>query len=290
MSEEELESIPWSTLIEDSRPDRGRLVYMAAGAVIVFALAALAARSLWSPAVAEAPVAVDPPAPTAPTAPAATEAPAAAPALFSEADLMASLDTESWRAAAAFAEWFVYDYFTVDGDAATLQSVLLALPDGVPEDLLPHTSAEMPTYTEWARAARVTETSQGRFEVLVLFRTVAATEGVTFERQPVRAVVVPMEMSSAGGMRLTDLPSPAQVPQRPVAAEWVAPDGPSSPSIFGASAALSWHGLDTDVIPIAASQDGDKWRVLAINHLPSGTGWPFIVTVPDEVIVNSTGG
>ncbi len=285
MSEEELESIPWSTLIEDSRPDRGRLVYMAAGAVIVFSLAALAARSLWAPAVAEAPVAIDLP---ATTDPAATEVTAAAPPLFSEADLMASLDNESWRAAAAFAEWFVYDYFTVDGEVATLQSVLSALPSGVPEDLLPHTSAEVVTYTEWASAARVTETSPGRFEVLVLFRTVAATDGVTFERQPVRAVVVPMEMSGTGGMRLTDLPSPAQVPQRPVVAKWVAPDGPSSPSIFGASAALSWHGLDTDLITIAASQEGDAWRVLAINHLPSGTGWPFIVDVPDDVLVNST--
>jgi len=283
VSEEELESIPWSTLIEDARPDRGRLVYMAAGAVIVFSLAAVAARSLWSPATAETPLAVDPPVATT-LAP--TESTVGAPALFSEADLMASLDNESTRAAAAYAEWFVYDFFTVDGDASTLESLRSALPNGVPEELLPHTSTQAVTYVEWASAARVTEASPGRYEVLVLFRTVAAAEGLAFDRQPVRAVVVPMEMSSTGGLRLTDLPSPAQVPQRPVVAEWIAPDGPSSPSIGGAAAALSWHGLDTDLAVIAASPDGDQWRVLAINHLPSGTGWPFTVLVPNEVLAD----
>jgi hypothetical protein len=282
MSEEELESIPWATLIEGARTDRSRLIYLAAGAIIVFALAALAARTLWTPATTDVAVAADP----VPNTVAVTTSapPPAAPALFSEADLMASLDAESTRAAVAFAEWFVYDYFTVDGDPATLASIQDALPPGIPEDLLPHASNEMVTYVEWARAARVTELTPGIFEVLVLFRTVAAPNGETFERQPMRAVLVPMEMGAAGGLRLTDLPSPAHVPSRPEVGQWVAPDGPGSPELGGVATVLSWPGLGTDLEPIAASRVGDRWRILVINHLPAGTGWPFVITASDELV------
>jgi hypothetical protein len=282
MSEEELESIPWATLIDDTRSDRSRLIYLAAGAVILFALAALAARTLWTPATADVAVAADP----VPTTVAVTTSapPPAAPALFSEADLMASLDAESARAAAAFAEWFVYDYFTVDGDAATLLSIQDALPNGVPDDLLPHTSESMVTYVEWARATRVTEVTPGVFEVLVLFRAVAAPNGETFERQPMRAVLVPMEMGAAGGLRLTDLPSPAHVPSRPEVGDWVAPEGPSSPALGGVATVLSWPGLDTDLEPIAASRVGDLWRILVINHLPAGSAWPLVIRASDELV------
>lgn len=282
MSEEELESIPWATLIDDDRGSRSRLIYLAAGAVIIFALAALAARTLWTPATAEVAVTA---APVPTTVVVATSLPApVAAALVSEADLMASLDTESTRAAATFAEWFVYDYFTVDGDPATLASIHDALPSGIPEDLLPHTSTEMVTYVEWARAARVTERAPGRFEVLVLFRAVAAPNGETFERQPMRAVLVPMEIGAAGGLRLTDLPSPAHVPSRPEVGEWVAPAGPGSPELGGVATVLSWPGLDTDLEPIAASRVGDLWRILVINHLPAGTGWPFVIVASEELV------
>lgn len=281
MSEEELESIPWATLIDDARSDRSRLIYLAAGAIILFALAAVAARTLWTPSTADVAVAVE--APT--TVAVATSAPQpSAPALFSEADLMASLDAESTRAAAAFAEWFVYDYFTVDGDPATLLSIQDALPQGIPDELLPHTSEAMVTYVEWARAARVTELTPGLFEVLVLFRTVAAPNGETFERQPMRAVLVPMEMGAAGGLRLTDLPSPAHVPSRPEVGEWVAPDGPGSPALGGVATVLSWPGLETDVEPVAASRVGDLWRILVVNHLPAGSAWPFVIRASDELV------
>jgi hypothetical protein len=279
---EEIESIPWSTLMEDARPDRSRLVYAAAGALILFAVAALVARSLWKPDVAATvPVA----APTAPTTqPATPEPPQAAAASITEADLMATIDNESSRAAAAFAEWFVYDYFTVDGDPANLVTLQAALPPGAPEELLPHGTTDVVTYVEWARAARVTEVSPGRFEVLVLFRSISAPPGEDFERHHTRAVIVPMDISGAGGLRLTDLPSPAAIPQRPAVASWERPVGPGNPSVAGAAMGFSWGGLDTEFEGLGAQKEGDTWRTLVLNHLPGGTGWPFVIAFPDAFV------
>ncbi len=280
MSDEELESIPWSTLIEGNQPQRSKLIYIAAAAIIVFALAVLVTRSVGS--TTPAPITAAVATPVATTAPMPEPA---APVLFSEADLMAVIEGETARAAAAFAEWFVYDYFTVDGDPATLLSVQRALPPGVPEELLPHNTIGVVTYVEWASAARVTEITPGRFQVLVLFRMVAADDGSTFERQPVRAVDVSMEMGDTGGLRLTDLPAPAHIPQRPQVAEWVRPEGaPETLEIAGMTAAFSWDGLDTDLRIQSSSLDDGGWRVLAINHMPEGVRWPFVVSFSDDLL------
>lgn len=284
MSEEELESIPWSTLIDDATPGRSRLIYAAAGAVILFAVAALVGRNMLTPSAPTVPITE---ASAVTTRVAATTVATAVPAaMFSEADLMAVLDGESTRAAAAFAEWFVYDYFTVDGDPANMDTIASALPDGIPAELLPHSSEQTATYVEWARTIRVTESSPGRYESMVIFRTVAAPDGVTFERQPPRAVIVPLEVGSGGGMAVTDLPAPAAIPSRPLLPDWSQPVGPHSSAVAGVVVGLSWPGVGTDVEILGASRDGDQWRVLALNHLPSGAGWPFVISFPDDWVEN----
>jgi len=276
MTEEELESIPWSRLLEEGRPRGNRLIYIAAGAIILFALAAIAARTLWRPSVAEPP----PLAVSMTTAPTTTSVPAALPVLFSEADLMAALDAESSRAAAAFAEWFVYDFFTVDGDPNAIEAVAEALPPGVPADLLPHGSTDKVTYVEWARSARVTEISAGRFEVLVMFRTVSADPDTPYARGRMRAVTVPMQMSGSGGFRLTELPAPAFVPQRPDVPTWESPLGPGAAGPNAAATALSWR--DTAFEGLEAELIDGRWRLLFRNALESGTAWPFLIELPED--------
>jgi len=95
-----------------------------------------------------------------------------APRLYSEADLMAVLPEEEMRAAVMRAEWFVTDFFTVDGASSAESDVTAALatpPDEVP---LPHaTATDGISYVEWARAFFVEPVEPGIYRVSVAFRT-----------------------------------------------------------------------------------------------------------------------
>ena len=265
MNEEHLESVPWSTLLDAEGPRQSRLIYLAAGAVVVFAIAAVVTKAVWTPRVAE-------PAGTSPiitTTPLATDAATAPPAtsLFSEADLMASLDAEAHRGAAAFAEWFVHDFFTLDGDHQTLEDVLAALPPGVPGEQLPHGRTDGTSYVEWAATSQVAALGPGRFEVTVLFRTIVAEEGADFRRLPVRAVSVAMDMSADGGFRLTDLPAVTATPARPDVADWIPPDGPAAPA--GLPGAWGGNG---------STEQGTDWVLATLDSHSVGPAWPLLTS------------
>ncbi len=179
---EEHEEIPWSMLVDRDRRGRSRTLYGVAAVLITLVVAVTAVR--WfnahrhGEAVADnTPVRIGP----VTTAPPTTRVP-------SEAELRAVDDAAASLAAVARAEWFVTDYFTVDG-APPPELLAAFATDAVLPDL-PHHEGEGPvSFVEWARAYRVTP-HRGGLVVSVLFRTLYRDDTGTYRRSSLRAAEV----------------------------------------------------------------------------------------------------
>ena len=140
MEPEEYEQIPWSSLLSEQDDPRRKMMYTAAAVIRAVVVGVVGVRAISGPAtgtivplppagVIDVTPDIAAPAPTTGDAPLVIppdlpEAEAIVPGtadtpldLLSEADLMAVLPNQEMRAAAARAEWFVADFFTVDGAA-----------------------------------------------------------------------------------------------------------------------------------------------------------------------------
>lgn len=190
--EEHYESVPWSALTAAARQPPW-LVYVIAGAVVALVVGMVAARSR---------PAASPPS-TVTTLPAVAETTVP----LSEADLWAGLVDHS-RVAVMRAEWFVTDYFTVDG----LESRAADLADPLGGDA--PAPPETISYVEWARAWEVQQVSDSEYHVKVAVRLLTDS-GDGFERSPVRAVGVRVRVSPDGGTRVLDIPEPLVLPDPP---------------------------------------------------------------------------
>ncbi len=284
---EEYEHIPWSALTDDHRERRNRLAYATAGILVAATIGAVAARAVWKPeAAAESPgadVVLTVPTAEQRSLPPITSTTLPLPSLYSEADLMATLNGEKARIVAARAEWFVTDYFTTDRDRRGSTDVHDALPAGSDVPALPH-DGESPavTYVEWARATRVTELTPGRFRVAVAFRGVAESAQGGFDRLPVRAVDLMLTLGPDGGAAVVDLPTPAFLPNGPD----LAPSDETSPDVAPAVAAAAlaeaerWGKAAAEVIGASATQSG--WRVVVGVSDASGNSWPMTVWLDPE--------
>lgn len=258
---EEFEHIPWSQLADDHRDRRNRLVYLAAGGIAAFAVGVLIVR-----AVTSAPGEAAPSTSVIPVAAEATTTSAAATTepdpLYSEADLMAALDTELARTVAARAEWFITDYFTSDAEPITSADIRSALPDQADIPVL-HQNEAAPverSYVEWAKATSVVELGPGRYRVTVAYRSVGGP-GETIQRHAVRVVQVPVVVATDGGTRVIDLPTPIEpAPGIPLVADWPE-DTESPPFVNDAALAQAWlWGVDPKIE--AAMALDEAWRLL----------------------------
>lgn len=258
---EEFEHIPWAQLADDHRNRRNRLVYVAVGGVAAFVIGVMIVRAVASaPGEAAPSTSVIPLAAEAPTT--STVATTEADPLYSEADLMAALDTELSRTVAARAEWFVTDYFTSDAEPITGADIRRALPDEANIPVLHQDEADPVerSYVEWAKAVAVVELGPGRYRVTVAYRSVGGP-GDVIQRHAVRVVQVPVLVAMDGGTRVIDLPTPIEpAPGVPLVAEWPE-DTESPPFVNDAALAQAWlWGVDPEIE--AAMELDDAWRVL----------------------------
>ena len=133
---EDVESVPWSELLETTDPtaERRRIAYLAAGLVGAVVLGAVVARAWWAPSAPTivAPAEAAPPIASEPSQTGDSEVSTTAGTLplYSEADLMADPPDPDARAAIVRAEWFVTDYFTADYEPKGSADVRAALPGG----------------------------------------------------------------------------------------------------------------------------------------------------------------
>ncbi|MCL1598473.1 MAG: hypothetical protein M3094_04770, partial [Actinomycetia bacterium] len=137
--------------------------------------------------------------------------------VVSEADLMAGAP-EVQPAGGEFeliaiAEWFVTDYFTIDGSPETARSVRALLSPVAGTIDLPHEADPAPpiTYVEWARATDSRRVTEGEFAVDVVYRTITDT-GEGFERDAVHAVRVTL-LVMPGSAGVAGPPIQIEVPE-----------------------------------------------------------------------------
>ena len=208
MSVEEHEEIPWSMLVEHERRGRSRTLYIAAALILAAVVGFTGIR--WFNDHRHGEAAAIPPAAVATTLPLPSTTAAPLP---SEADLMAIDPAVTTLAAAARAEWFVTDYFTVDGSPAP--DLLDALVDDAVVPELPHAAADGRSFVEWARAYSMRPYPEG-LVVTVLFRTLYENQEQRIARAPVRAVdvmiVVDDQRTAVAGLPIpVDPPSAAGI-------------------------------------------------------------------------------
>ena len=308
---EHFESIPWSTLMPEDGDRRTTWINIAGGVVLALVAVAIVWRFVGSdgatvvtlPPADVAPQAqivettVTGAADTEPASSSATLAPSAAappPAgaepgfgsVLTEADLMAVVPELDVRAAVMRAEWFVTDYFTVDGDTASLAGVLEALPVMPRGPVFPHQGdAEAPqatgvSYVEWARATDIDPLGAGRFRVVVLYRTLAGQGDAGIVRQPVRAVAVDVEVAD-GATAVLDLPTPLPPPValgQPNLAMDTATEVVPLPVTAAALDVVRAAGYEAEVI--GSSFVLGRWRLTIAGTDGSGLAFPLRVWDP----------
>ncbi len=284
MSEEfeELEHIPWAALAARTPDPRWKLALIVTAGCAVVVLALVAGKVMLAGEQAEYEVPLDVPAGTGQRLAAAPAAPASAAndpapvqttvvetttAAYSEADLMAvSLDEEE-RLAVVWAEWFVRDYLTVDGDGAVAAAAADLFSVEYPAD-------EPPTYVEWVEAFAVSTPAPAVYRVDVAHRVLLGGDG-GYVRQPAAALAVQLAIGADGAVRLLHLPEVVSLPERtavpvpdltelsPAIAEAVGPL-PEGASVVG--------GYERD----------SQWHVVIVGEVLPGVNRPYVVAVPQE--------
>jgi hypothetical protein len=262
VQEEQYESIPWSHLVEQARPQPW-LTYVASAAVVAGVIGVVIARS--------SPPALPEPEPVLTV----TSSTTSTTALPSEQDLMADPIADGGaRAAVMRAEWFVRDYFTIDGAGGRTEEVTAALgwsPPAVNEAIT--------TYVEWARAWTVEQRDTGRYRVSVAYRSITAGED-GFGRGLPRAVAVHVEVGESGGTRVLDLPQPIELPPSP---EVLYPPGAGDLPEPVADLALDQASAWGDPLAVSeGAKTGTGWRVVVMIADDVGTPWPMMVQVEEN--------
>lgn len=275
---DEYEEIPWSTLLTEHRKGRVKTMYLAAAVLVAIVLGFVGIRWFTAPghgdqmALAGAldttttSAAGNATIPTAPTTTTTTKAD------LSEADLMAVSPASEEIAAIARAEWFVTDYFTVDGpipeeliSAFVNDAVLPELPTGDGVGI---------SYVEWARAFDVRSTVGG-YAVSVVFRSLTEEPDGAFVRGPVRAVDVLIAVKG-GETAIEDLPIPILPPVYHTIDGWMETNGEAHDKAIAAT--LDYAGLfDENAFVIESGAAGPEWRVVFTVGDRSGNRWPVVM-------------
>ena len=280
---EDYEEIPWSHLVEELGRPGHNVPLLVAGVLVVGALAGFLVSRLLSPGEPVAPdaipsttaaatVSVTPPDGTSAAATTAPPTTLSAEVLFSEADLMAVAGDHEVTTAAARAEWFVRDYFTLDATGEPpeqLTDVLTAMGVGRPEGTT--------SYVEWARSQIVEATSPGTYDVTVVFQMLVAEEQ-TFVRHPARAVRVTVAVDASLASAVTGLPRPVPLDTAQAAAV-PGPDATPPPHVLE-EATLRALRFGSSPTLLRSWLDRGTWHIVMGVQL-GGAEWPLLVDVPE---------
>jgi hypothetical protein len=200
-----------------------------------------------------------------------------APRLYSEADLMAVLPDEEMRAAVMRAEWFVTDFFTVEGATSAESDVKAAMAGGLAGGPLPHGAAESAiSYVEWARAYLVEPVEPGTYRVSVTFRTLSGPGPSELLPSNVRAVAISVQVGAEGATIVLDLPSPLSPPSALAAALPAFSEG-EPPEGMVESAFVAARSGGTEPATLLAGADDSGWLVVVMVGDDSGLRWPLVV-------------
>lgn len=278
---DEYEEIPWSTLLSEHQQGRTRTLYLAAAVIVAVVAGFVGIRWLTSPDHGDG-SAVAAPADTttivADEADESTTTTTTTIAVLSEADLMAVQPAIAELSAIARAEWFVTDYFTVDGPLPE-ELISAFVNDATLPDLPSPAEADI-SYVEWARAFDIRPTADG-YAVSVVFRSLTEEPGGAFIRSPVRAVDVLVAVDD-GETAIADLPIPILPPVYHTIDGWMDTEGEAHDEAIAAT--LDYAGMfDENSVVVQSGAAGPDWRVVFTIGDRSGNRWPVVMrsdTIP----------
>jgi hypothetical protein len=267
------ERIPWETL-ERKSPDRQWLLMAVAGAVVVGALA-YSFMSNRSPETqppapeTRAEVASEPSVTLSVAPPAAMASPTTSPVLVAEADLYA-VNPERWlEQATAHAEWFVAEYFTVDGSVESEAALRSLLPMGLPAPVPPEDTS---VFVEWVRTLEVEEIDPFHYRIRVVVRSLVAIGADSYVRQAPLVATVEVTVDETGPRVLM----PPEI----------------GPAVVATQETMALTPVPADVEAVAASASGaseilggrplddGRWQVVVVAPGPDGVSRAMTVTVP----------
>lgn len=292
--QEVFESIPWEELRDLGDTSRRRRTwYLIAGAAVVAVLIFSVARTFSAPdpmiAVVTAttsPAAADasslPPVGTVPTIP-PLDSPPAGPTVFSEADLMAGEDDWAeddspgrWQAA-SYSEWFVLDFFTLDGSdrRAALQRWLDSATFAEPSDAL--------SYVEWVRTLQVEPLVDGRWRSVVGVRRLVSSDGVGYTRLPTQAVEVVVDLGTQVPA-IVDVPRFVPLPEAAAGQWWMGEPWETPPVevIRAARDEMTLSQAGTMGGEPKVTRTGEAWRVEWAVVDQAGISWPVSLWIGPE--------
>lgn len=277
---DEYEEIPWSNLLTEDRQGRAKTLYLAAAVIAAVVVGFVGIRWLTAPghgddAVLAAPVESTT---TAVVAEVSTSSSTSTTGVLSEADLMAVQPSIAELSAVARAEWFVTDYFTVDGPIP--EELISAF---VNDAALPNLSATDDadiSYVEWAKAFDIRPTARG-YAVSVVFRSLTEEPDGAFIRSPVRAVDVLVAVDG-GQTAIEDLPVPILPPAYHTIDGWMETEGEAHDEAI--TATLDYASMfDESAEVVQSGSSGPDWRVVFTIGDRSGNRWPVVMrsdTIP----------
>lgn len=292
---EVFESIPWEELRDLGDTSRRRRVWYLLGiATVVAVLVFSVVRTFSAPAPqAVVPSAVSSAADPEGSAPRtepepdpALSLPPPIPSAMSEADLRAGEDPtalagrafDEYRAA-SFSEWFILDFFTLDGSG----------PPGYLERWLPgaahlvEASSRALSYVEWVRALWTEPVADGRWRTVVALRRLVSTDGQTHSRLPTQSVEVVVDLGADMPI-VIDLPRFIPLPEANPGQWWLGEEWETPPPAVLRSAReeLLLAGAGETVGRPAVSRVGEAWRVEWAVADPVGVSWPVSLWIgPD---------
>jgi len=275
---DEYEEIPWSTLLTEHRQGRAKTIYLAAAVIVAVVIGFVGIRWFTAPGHGEQP-ALAAPVETTTTETAAIEPESSTTTVgLSEADLMAVVPAVAELAAVARAEWFVTDYFTVDGPIPEELITAFVNDAAIPD--LPTGDGAGISYVEWARAFDVRPTTSG-YVISVVFRSLTEEPDGAFVRGPVRAVDVLIAVED-GETAVVELPIPILPPVYHTIDGWMVTSGQAHEEAI--TATLEYAGMfDENAEVIESGAAGPEWRVVFTVGDRSGNRWPVVMrsdTIP----------
>ena len=277
---DEYEEIPWNTLLSEHRQGRTKTLYLAAAVIVAVVIGFVGIRWLTAPGHGDED-ALAAPVETTTTVVAVDEAeltPTTVATVLSEADLMAVQPSISELSAVARAEWFVTDYFTVDGPLT--EELISAFVNDASLPDLPSPADGSVSYVEWARAFDIRATANG-YAVSVVFRSLTEEPDSTFIRSPVRAVDVLVAVDG-GETAIIDLPIPILPPVYHTIDGWMETEGEAHDEAI--TATLDYAAMfDENASVVQSGTAGPEWRVVFTIGDRSGNRWPVVMrsdTIP----------
>lgn len=298
---EVFESIPWEELRDlGEASGRRKIWYLIAGAAVVAVLVFSVARTFSAPdpriAVAATPAATltDPSSPVStgsPPPPSSLDVLSEVPAIMTEADLKAGEEEirekdglKGWQAA-SFSEWFVVEFFTLDGSDhhPPLGRWLRGATAAEPSDALSH--------VEWSRALEVEPLADGRWRAVVGMRRIVSQDGADYRRLPTQGVEVVVDLG-AGTPAIVDTPRFVPLPETAAAQWWMGEPWETPPPAVIRAARDEMMRSDAGTVEgePKVTRTGEAWRVEWAIVDPAGISWPVSLWFGPEGMPIPAGG